>query len=457
MSWEKLGDGRFERPLGETEKLVWLIGASTLAAGRDEWHLFTTARIRFGSEQSLGDEAVAALSKAWKSLRFDHPSIAVITDGVKLTYQVSDTDSLEDWTEKTFIVEREASEPEDIIACVEPCEQLQLHVLPHAGQIVLHTAHWRSDGRGLPQLLDRLLYILTHPESGSLQWGEEVSRLTISLEDAADMANQVSPADQVRVQEMATRLLKGSPALTISSLGDPETQPGPPRRCLLTLSAPETATLVSSCKARSLTVTAAVHAAIATVNIAHATPNSQTLDYRSSIRRDLRSRLRAPHNTPFSAAALYNTATIISLPAASATWSDLAKRLTDEYRDNYDDELFRLHRVYYRQLVADITRAAIEGGGTARAADVDISSIGLVENLVCRDYGELRSSAMGMVQVEEVRVSVNTCSRQAAVFVFTFRDRLNLYMTYNEAFHAKGDMEGFLSEVKGTLVAQLGI
>ena len=43
---------------------------------------------------------------------------------------------------------------------------------------------------------------------------------------------------------------------------------------------------------------------------------------------------------------------------------------------------------------------------------------------------------MGMVQVEEVRVSVNTCSRQAAVFVSTFQDRLNLYMTYNEAFHA---------------------
>ena len=146
--------------------------------------------------------------------------------------------------------------------------------------------------------------------------------------------------------------------------------------------------------------------------------------------------------TPFSA-----TATIISLPTASATWSEFAKRLTDEYRDNYDDELFRLHRVYYRQLVADI----------ARAADIDISSIGLLENIVRREYGERGSSAMGMVQVEEVRVSVNSCSRQAAVFVFTFRDRLNLYMTYNEAFHTKGDMEGFLFEIKETLVAQLGI
>ncbi len=187
MSWEKLGDGRFERPLGETKKLVWLIGAPTLGAGRDEWHLFTTARLRFGSKESFGDEAVAALCKAWKSLRFDHPSIAVITDGVNLTYQVLDADSLEDWTEKTFIVEMDASEPEEIIACVEPCEQVQLHVLPHAGQMVLHTAHLRSDGQGLPQLFDRLLYILTHPESDSLQWGEGVSRLTISLEDAADM------------------------------------------------------------------------------------------------------------------------------------------------------------------------------------------------------------------------------------------------------------------------------
>ena len=452
MSWKMVSDGRFERPLGETEKLLWLIGTSASGVAKDEWHLFVSAKFRFGSEQSFNDEIVAALREAWKRLRFDHPSIAAITDGTTITYDVPDPFSLEKWTEKTFIIDRDAKEPEDIITSIGPCDQAQLHVLYHARQLVLHTAHWRSDGRGLPQLLDRLFYNLTHPTPGHLKWGEEFGRLTLSLEDAADMIDQVSPGDQARVREMAVRLLKDSPALTIPCLGNADSQAASPRRCLLILTAAQTRTLVSACKARNITVTAAVHAAIAATNIAHATPDSKDLDYRSSIRRDLRVRLKAPHNSHASAAALFNTATIVNLPA-DGTWNDFAYRLTEEYRNNYDDELFRLHRVYYRQLVADITQAAAKGEGTARAADVDISSIGLVENLVRREYGE----GPGLVQVEEVRVSVNSCSRQAAVFVFTFWDCLNMYMTYNEAFHTKESMEKFLESIKETLVAQLGI
>ena len=285
-----------------------------------------------------------------------------------------------------------------------------------------------------------------------MNWGEEIGRLTLSLEDAADMIDQVSQDDLDRVKKLAAQLLKDSPALTIPCLGNAETQAAFPRRSLLTLTAAQTRALVSACKSRNITVTAAVHAAVATTNIAHATPDTKNLEHRSSVRRDLRARVRAPHNSHASAAALFNTATIVSLPA-DGSWNGFAYRLTEEYRNNYDDELFRLHRVYYRQLVADIKHAAAKGEGVARAADVDISSIGLVENLVRREYGE----KPGLVQVEEVRVSVNSCSRQAAVFVFTFRDCLNMYMTYNEAFHRKEHMERFSGDIKETLIAQLGI
>ena len=75
---------------------------------------------------------------------------------------------------------------------------------------------------------------------------------------------------------------------------------------------------------------------------------------------------------------------------------------------------FRLHRVYYRQLVADITLAAANGEGMARAADENNRIKLLVQKIIKKKYGEGPS----LVRVEEVRVSVNSCSRQAAVFVF---------------------------------------
>lgn len=446
MSWQRVEDGCFQRGLGETEKLLSLIGSSTLAVGKDEWHLFATAKLRFESKPTIGDKELAALRLAWETLRFDHPSLAAVNDGTTLTYDVPDVDALTSWVDSTLIVDRDREDGEDIMASIGPCKKAQLHVLPRSSQIVLHTAHWRSDGRGILHLLDRLLYNLAHPRSRPPQWGEEISRLTICVEDAAEMADQISPVDQVRVKAMATQLLKGGPALTIPCLGDEKTPPTSPRRCLLTWSASETAALIGACKARNITVTSAVHASMASTNIGRATPESRALDYRSSIRRDLRARLPEPHNTPASAAALFTTATIFSLPANGA-WLEFANRLTNEYRGSYDDELFRLHRVYYRQLVEDI----MQGGGSARAADVDISSIGLIENSVCREYGD----EYDVVQVLEVTVSVNTCSRQAGVFVSTFRDCLNMYMSYNEAYHTKEDMESFLKAIKENLVAEL--
>lgn len=348
------------------------------------------------------------------------------------------------------------------------CRQAQLHVLPseHSWQIVLHTAHWRSDGRGLPHLIDRLLYNLTHPVSGPILWGEETNRLTTNLEDAAGMVKEVSPADQARVKQMATQLLKGSPALTIPCIEDADAVTKFPWRSLLAFSASKTAALVRACKALDVTVTAAVHAAIAKTNIARATTCSEKLDYRSSIRRDLRARFPEQYRSPISlATGLFTTATIFSLPVEKdGTWFKFAKRLTDEYRGSYNDELFRLHRVYYRQLIEGMIQSAAKGGQTAaRAADVDTSSIGLIENMVRRDYcgreealGEVKLAQVQM-QVLEVTVSVNSCSRQAAVFVYTFRDCLNLYMTYNEAYHTREDMESFLEEVRRTLDVALEI
>lgn len=459
MPWEEVEKGRFERPLGHTERLLWLIGASTLAYGRDEWHLFVAATVRTGTAGLDDHRVLSGLRESWQRLRFDHPSIATTTDGFKLTYQVPDIQTLEQWSKETFIVDAEAESVEDVFASVGPSSMAELHVLPASSQVILHTAHWRGDGRGIPQLFGCLLKHFAAALNGSQgdrahsPWGDEVGRLSISLEEAANMTEAASEADQTKAEQMSRRILKAEPALTIPYLGTKDTAPAKPRRELLMLNGSQTAAIVAACKRKSLSVTAAVHAAIACTNIIHATSGTRHKEYRSSIRRDLRTRLPAPHNGSLSVAALYTMASMISIPSTH-TWEGYAASLSQEYQEGYPDEQFRLHGVFNHQLVKDIEKMA-EEDTTAKepACDVDISSLGLLEKLVRREYGE----GEGTIIVRDLGISINTSSRQAGIFVWTFRDCLHLYITYNDAYHIRSAMKDFLQDVEEILMRELDV
>ena len=69
---------------------------------------------------------------------------------------------------------------------------------------------------------------------------------------------------------------------------------------------------------------------------------------------------------------------------------------------------------------------AEESRTEARACDVNISSVGLIDNLTGCLFVE---NAEKLMQIADMRVSVNRCARHAGVFVVTFRERLDLYMT----------------------------
>ena len=130
---------------------------------------------------------------------------------------------------------------------------------------------------------------------------------------------------------------------------------------------------------------------------------------------------------------------------------ELARRLTDGHRSECPDNLFRLRRMCYTPLVSSIEEASVLGmQAAARAADVVISSVGLIEDIVqykCHVDSESKNKDRTVeVQVEDNNLSVNTSSHQEAGFLVTFPGFLNLYMTYNEAFHRESGPRGLCGE-----------
>lgn len=143
MPWSEVAPGRFERAIGDTrenELFIKLIGDPGHSVGREHWAINSIASFAFLG--SLAKEDLRNLfCKAWKVLRFHHPSIAVrAIDDESLIYTVPDTAALDQWTAETFHVVEDKSADEAITE-IKPGFYATLTYLPKSNELLGHTAH----------------------------------------------------------------------------------------------------------------------------------------------------------------------------------------------------------------------------------------------------------------------------------------------------------------------------
>lgn len=75
MTWFKVSAQRYERPLGENETFIKIVGDAARPFNREHWTINIIVSVT-----PLGSLAKANQSfrfrEAWKALRFSHPTIA---------------------------------------------------------------------------------------------------------------------------------------------------------------------------------------------------------------------------------------------------------------------------------------------------------------------------------------------------------------------------------------------
>ncbi|KAI1737841.1 hypothetical protein F4680DRAFT_460188 [Xylaria scruposa] len=431
MVWQETEqEGVFSRPIGENEAFIKLVGDAGLPLKCEHWAINSSATV-----VSTGS--------------FAHPSLAAEvapSDDTRFIYTVpADRAALDAWVSRTFSVAADAASSADVIPTFRPTPYAKLVYVPRSGELLFHTAHWRTDGIGVLLLLDAFLAIAYTPRlladpASSLAWGTEIARLAPSVEDAACMPSQPTPAQEERAAALVETFEHTVGAIGIPYLGNAMTLPAGTHSAVFALGATTTEEVLEACKARGVSVTAAVHASVAGANYALAEDTGQEKHYTSTVRFALRPHLPELHSTPASAAGLYTTG-----------WQERAHMYNEEDRKGTTRDFLDAHREYARQLV-ELVRQGGESGALP-PSDVDISSIGVAEKLIRPSYGSLEAS----FEVRAVSVGVEILSRQAVVFVWTFRDRLNLSVVYNEAFHSGEQMSRFVDTVKIELLEGLGV
>ncbi|CRG91774.1 hypothetical protein PISL3812_08826 [Talaromyces islandicus] len=457
--WREVSKGYYQRPLGANERFIKFVGDRAHIAGREQWSVSVTATLKFPEEASTTD-LNRSLREAWKLFRFRHPSIAstVVDDGTNavVKYNVPDADSLDQWVNKTFFVTDDpATSAQDTISVLKPNEFLTGHFLSRQQEIIIHTAHWRTDGYGAIYLLDAFLQaikaVLDNDGLPSMPWGEEVSRLVPGLE----MALQLPGSDPPEAQEAAKRyistqgLLKNS--VGVSYLGDTDTRPRGTRSVTMRIPKETTLALEAACKARSLELFAACHAALAKFHFSQPTQLSESERYYSStIRLSMRPHLLPPYNYSAGACSIYTGGYRFQV-SSNQSFNDIAGKYLHEYKNGLTDSFIQSRRQF-----AITVLESLRGGmpiPNPPPSNIDISIVEKVDSMVSR----VLSTRIGPLEVLKINLGVETLTRQPYLFLWKFSGQLNLSLWYNEAYQDANIASEILHRIVNILGAELRV
>jgi hypothetical protein len=468
--------------------MIKWIGDRSHPTGREHWSVTAIGSFALRSDAGGTTElSPTTLRKAWMLLRFQHPSIAATASDDTVDYLVPDPTALAQWADETMtVVSSPGVTANELVATMKPSPFATAFFLPHTQQVVLHTAHWRTDGHGILHLLnaffDALASVLSAgPDvdpAAALAWGDEHARLAPAVEELLGVPDTPTPAIRAAAAESlaTTALAAGSVGLPWERAAQ---QPGGTRGVRRSVPEPATRAVLAACKARGLRLRAAVHASLAAANFLGAAGESSQQQrtegsggacsyYTSTMRFSLRPYIpELSDGSPQHAAGLY-TGGYFARVSSAQTWQEHAAQYEALYAAGLSSQFLLARRQYAVEALGRFQTVATSAGAGAGArpaprSEVDISTVDDAEELVAparrivnvyQGSGE-GGGGEGVLEVRDVSLGVECLAQETYLFFWTFRGRIEFHLVYNDAFYEAADMAEILSVVERVLLKEL--
>ena len=438
--------GTIKKECGNEEKVYRALSLAFRGLNKEHWCIYCICKISLAQSVTENSSPEAALRKSWKALRFLYPNLSIIPEGFTKLYLVPDSQNVEEWATQTFFVEL-AKTADQIVANYTPRDLPSLHYLPASSELLFMSSHWRIDGVGTCMLLDRFFRILANPpDLESISWAAEARNLSPSMEDAVGPAEPTTPAMEeyarVAIEKFHRTALNNS---DIPYKGGPSTLPGASTRSAVMFSKKSTSSFVSACKAARISVTAAIHAALAETVFSLAAED-QTKDYTTVMSVDLRKYLQPQYRSAAHACQTY-VSSIAPTVLRKSTFKERTAALMLEYSGWHTDDHMRSLRLLYKyHAEAFLNR---KGPPPTPPSGVLLSSLGVVEQYITGDYD-------GAVQVEKFNFGVTMMTRQMLLYPWSFQGHLHFSVNYNEAYYDARVAQEVLTKLQNVLEKELG-
>lgn len=445
MPWSQISDTRWERPADGMED--FFIGSAQISAkisgGREHYSLLAILTLESAPPSSSSSEDFpAALRKAWTQIRHDEPHIAATVQGNKKVYEVPGEQALADWLASTLLISQ-ASDAEELYQELPSIKQTTLYYLPKSAQLALHAHHFTFDGTGIFIFWDKLFNALLAPKD--VTFGEEHARLAPTLEEVLGYPEQATEAQKDKANALFMSWAATIPGVgPVSKVG--KVAPAKCRNTEFALSVETTEKLIKACKAKGITVTSAVHAAYVQVAVKHANPEGRQDKYVTSNQYNLRARLPKPYDA--TAASLYYSTIPWTLDLPASYWE------TARAVDGFNKTLFNGGNNETLDIVGPFKRILGDTVSTPEflefpvPTDALVSSLGILERYVKRDYGD-------DFRIKDLKLNCDIVAGMNTLFVYTFQDRLRLVHCFNDAYNEPEVIQTHLEDVLEILTKEL--
>jgi hypothetical protein len=418
-SWVKKANGEFQRPLDPLEQVMVLFGNVGSRCGRK--HFIIHYVVNYTSEEQITPED---LKRTWISLRSQHPSFAAIAGDSRKLYQ----NDWADWIEETFVIS--SKNPEQIFATSAPINRPMLFVLPEE-TIVFKVPHEFSDGIGLLQLTDKFFTLLKDIKDGGDSHEDVESRLSAPSFVVAPIPPS-GPNAESEANAYLQKIMEPSIGLSVPNLDQI------PEECAvyrLSLTSKESEAVIKACRASRFTVTTAVHAAL--LMAVQKAAGKGTCKAFTPINTRFRGK-----NDVLDFAVPCMVATPVVVPPGP--FSQTAEKLRKHYAASKEYDLEN-----HRHICDKFIELLSSPPPPTPETHPELSSLGIVEKYVKREYGK--------VCIKDVHPSIVVLLPHPRLFLWTFRDQINLNITFNEKYFDLGTMESLLSNTIEILRKELNI
>jgi hypothetical protein len=493
LAWEQTSLGHFEREIDEAECFYTCLATSYEGSGRMFFAI--TGFVSFSvhvdddiSSQDIGRKVDEALRHAWLRLRYDHPTIASQTfyDDHKKKWKKRYTpfhpndvfSQTEAWLQETFVAISPGMSGPEWCNADPPAPKLPtLFIITSPSStgkhtegvirrdVIIRSPHDIMDGIGTLHLLNNLLAHaaqLLEERSWSLPtYGSEIQSLSPPLRVAASIAPILALDQQERLQDLVTgnESLRKEMDLLVVPFNRGEVLPGKHQRTVLELSSSDTGRLRKACRRVGATVTHVYHAAIAITirDMQTLGPHRRTARYINYSLINERPKCSGEYATSKHAAAVYHSVSGNSL-ALDLTIPSIAKKEVQDRRRKEWEFLTLVDQVktYYHNIHDSLNNLALVPSFWSMATphiseptatnpsvpapnpspSVSISSMGVIDKIISSQHGPFKLNNP-WVTGEELGTGLG-------LFLGTWEGSLELSAAYNDAWHDRKEVDGFL-------------